>query len=81
MILRSITKHVREQNWFAVGIDFLIVVVGVYIGIKAGAGMTGRRIVKQTGLVVESSGTIAAMCRHCVTRRAPLYLIAHKADG
>ena len=29
MILRSITKHVRDQNWFAVGIDFLIVVVGV----------------------------------------------------
>ena len=34
MILRSITKHVRDQNWFAVGIDFLIVVVGVFIGIQ-----------------------------------------------
>lgn len=34
MILRSITKHVREQNWVAVGIDFLIVVVGVFIGIQ-----------------------------------------------
>lgn len=34
MILRSVTKHVRDQNWFAVGIDFLIVVVGVFIGIQ-----------------------------------------------
>lgn len=34
MILRSITKHVNDQNWFAVFIDFLIVVVGVFIGIQ-----------------------------------------------
>ncbi len=34
MILRSITKHVRDQNWFAVGLDFFIVVVGVFIGIQ-----------------------------------------------
>ena len=34
MILRSVIKHVRDQNWFAVGIDFLIVVVGVFIGIQ-----------------------------------------------
>src|SRR6056297_2064606 len=34
MILRSITRHVRDQNWFAVGLDFLIVVVGVFIGIQ-----------------------------------------------
>ena len=34
MILRSVMRHVRDQNWFAVGIDFLIVVVGVFIGIQ-----------------------------------------------
>lgn len=34
MILRSVTRHVRDQNWFAVGIDFLIVIVGVFIGIQ-----------------------------------------------
>ncbi len=34
MILRRITEHVRTQNWFAVGIDFLIVIVGVFIGIQ-----------------------------------------------
>ena len=34
MLLRRITKHVQNQNWFAVVIDFLIVVVGVFIGIQ-----------------------------------------------
>ncbi|MEM7430938.1 MAG: DUF6090 family protein [Pseudomonadota bacterium] len=34
MLLRRITQHVRQQNWFAVGVDFIIVVVGVFIGIQ-----------------------------------------------
>ncbi|MEM0987081.1 MAG: hypothetical protein AAGJ32_12615 [Pseudomonadota bacterium] len=34
MILRSVTQHVKDQNWFAVFLDFLIVVVGVFIGIQ-----------------------------------------------
>ena len=34
MILSSVTKHVKEQNWFAVFIDFIIVVVGVFVGIQ-----------------------------------------------
>ena len=34
MILRRMTEHVKAQNWFAVGLDFLIVVVGVFIGIE-----------------------------------------------
>jgi hypothetical protein len=34
VILRRVIEHVREQNWTAIGIDFLIVVVGVFIGIQ-----------------------------------------------
>lgn len=34
MLLRRVTKHITDQNWFAVFIDFLIVVVGVFIGIQ-----------------------------------------------
>lgn len=34
MLLRRITEHVRTQNWFAIFLDFLIVVVGVFIGIQ-----------------------------------------------
>jgi len=34
MLLRRLMIHVSDQNWFAVGIDFVIVVVGVFIGIQ-----------------------------------------------
>jgi len=34
MILRRFTQHIKEQNWLAVFIDFIIVVVGVFIGIQ-----------------------------------------------
>ncbi len=34
MLLRRITEHVKTQNWLAIGIDFVIVVVGVFIGIQ-----------------------------------------------
>ena len=34
MLLRRITQHVKDQNWFAVGLDFVIVVVGVFIGLQ-----------------------------------------------
>ena len=34
MLLRRITKHVKEQNWFAVFLDFVIVVVGILIAFQ-----------------------------------------------
>lgn len=36
MILRRIKFHVENENWFAVALDFFIVVVGVYIGVLLG---------------------------------------------
>lgn len=36
-------KHVRDQNWLAVGLDFLIVVVGVFIGIQVANWNDERR--------------------------------------
>jgi len=34
MLLRRVTEHVKAQNWTAVALDFVIVVVGVFIGIQ-----------------------------------------------
>lgn len=34
MLLRRIALHVRKQDWTAIAIDFVIVVVGVFIGIQ-----------------------------------------------
>jgi len=54
MILRSLTRHVRDQNWFAVGLDFLIVVVGVFIGIQvANWNEERQQRVRETALLGE----------------------------
>jgi len=34
MLLRSVTKHVKDQNWFAVFLDFFIVVAGILIAFQ-----------------------------------------------
>jgi len=34
MLLRRVIKHFRNQEWTAIAIDFLIVVVGVFIGLQ-----------------------------------------------
>ncbi len=36
MILRRVISHVRNQEWTAIFLDFLIVVLGVFIGIQLG---------------------------------------------
>lgn len=36
MILRRVIEHVKAQNWFAVAIDFVIVVAGVFLGVQIG---------------------------------------------
>ena len=34
MFLHRITKHVKDQNWFAVALDFVIVVAGILIAFQ-----------------------------------------------
>ncbi|PHS22520.1 MAG: hypothetical protein COA84_12625 [Robiginitomaculum sp.] len=34
MILRRVIKHFREQEWTAIFLDFIIVVVGVFVGLQ-----------------------------------------------
>ena len=34
MIVRRIREHVAELNWFAVGIDLIVAIVGVFVGIQ-----------------------------------------------
>lgn len=47
MIFRRIKAHVEKENWFAVGIDFVIVVVGVFIGIQVANWNEGREDFRQ----------------------------------
>ena len=43
MISRRIAEHVRSHNWFAVAVDFVIVVVGVFIGLQVQEWNTARQ--------------------------------------
>lgn len=57
MRLRSISKNLKEQNWFAVFLDFFIVVSGVFIGIQLG----NWNDLRHTRLAfTEASGNLAA---------------------
>lgn len=43
MRLRSLTKHLREQNWFAVALDFVIVVGGVGFALAGQQALSDRQ--------------------------------------
>ena len=43
MILRRLTEHFKSQNWFAVGLELIVVIVGIYIGLQADAWMSAKR--------------------------------------
>ena len=43
MILRRLSMHLKRQDWFAVVLDLLVVVVGIYIGLQADAWMSSRQ--------------------------------------
>lgn len=47
MSLSRIIAHVREQNWTAIAIDFLIVVSGVFIGLQVQEGSVNRARARQ----------------------------------
>ncbi|MEM6538439.1 MAG: hypothetical protein AAF668_12015 [Pseudomonadota bacterium] len=44
MILRRVIEHVRTQNWTAIALDFVIVVVGVFMGIQLGNWNEARQL-------------------------------------
>lgn len=47
MILARLSRAVREQNWFAVAIEFVIVIAGVVIGFQITAWNAGRQLQAQ----------------------------------
>ncbi|WP_299083529.1 hypothetical protein [uncultured Paraglaciecola sp.] len=42
MLLRRITKHLKDQNWFAVTLDFIIVVIGVAVAMMGQQWLSER---------------------------------------
>lgn len=54
MLLRRVAKHVKDQNWTAVGIDFFIVVFGVFIGLQVANWNDARTLNSQSEDFTES---------------------------
>ncbi len=42
MIFRRVKAHVAKEDWFAVFIDFIIVVLGVFMGLQVTSGYAAR---------------------------------------
>jgi len=43
MLLRRLMAHVRKENWFAVALDLLVVVVGLFIGLQIDTWWAGQK--------------------------------------
>ncbi len=35
MILRRFIQHIKDQNWFTVGLDLLVLIMGIFLGLQA----------------------------------------------
>lgn len=53
MILRRFTKHVTDQNWFAVGLDVIVVIVGIFLGLQVQTWYDGRAALAEEARTIE----------------------------
>lgn len=53
MILTRLSSAIREQNWFAAGIEFVIVIAGVVIGFQITALNASRAEQARTSMLIE----------------------------
>lgn len=59
MILRRLKTHVEKENWFAVFLDFCIVVIGVFIGLQvANWNETRANVQRETQVLQEILGDL-----------------------
>jgi hypothetical protein len=78
MILRRITEHVKAQNWFAVGIDLVIVVVGVFIGLQVQQWADAQRQGRLERIYTEK---LQAEVLSLMATRAPLVEDRNRFNG
>ena len=89
VLLRSITHHVKDQNWFAVLLDFFIVVVGVFVGIQVSNWNDARTEREQERAflgalksdVVQSSLDLASYIESVESGHESLRQLAEFVDG
>src|SRR5689334_3057862 len=75
MLLRRVIDHVRQQEWTAIFIDLVIVVVGVFIGIQVANWNDARLTRQKSG---DFTARLAADLRHESWRYQ--FLLAYYSD-
>lgn len=68
MLLRRVIDNIKEQNWFAVALDFVIVVVGVYVGLQAQEWREGIADRERLDRIVAALGADLADARRVEAR-------------
>lgn len=54
MILRRFMKHVTDQNWFAVGLDVIVVITGIFLGMQVTEWNEDRKDMLKEKAVLEA---------------------------
>ncbi len=52
-ILQRLSRHLNEQNWFAVGLEILIVVISIFLGFQVTAGYEARKNLRTESVYLE----------------------------
>ena len=47
MLLRRVTEHFKSQNWVAIALDLIVVVVGIFLGFQVERWYEGRRLISE----------------------------------
>ena len=50
MLLRRVSSHVQSENWFAVFLDLIVVVVGLFIGLQIDTWWEGQKEARIEGV-------------------------------
>ena len=53
MLFRRVAEHVRAQNWVAVLLDLLIVIVGIFIGLQVNDWNEARLDIKREAVILD----------------------------
>jgi hypothetical protein len=86
MLLRRLSQHIHDQNWFAVGLDFIVVVAGIFVGLQVNDwnqnrkdGIEGRAYLERIGEDIRADLTDLSRVLPGVSRKQDALIILDNA--
>ena len=68
MLLRRIAEHLRAQNWFAVTLDLLVVILGIFLALQADGWYEARQVASQEQIHLASLATDFELTRQSIKK-------------